>query len=136
MNSTIQPVTAIGGIFGNPVRRHDAARRLGVCTRLRMIITRAFSRYVFSRWILGGVLGLALLYVARAADLNIGWASVDLTPDLSKERQAVISGLLVPRFSSEIKSRVTATALALESVPTSGNRTASCWCATAKAVAG
>src|SRR5438874_804904 len=65
---------------------------------------------------------VTLLSSARAADLTVGWSTVDLTPELAKDRQAAISGLLIPRFTSDVKSRVSATALALESVEPSGSR--------------
>ncbi|MBI4624766.1 MAG: hypothetical protein HY736_16305 [Verrucomicrobia bacterium] len=73
--------------------------------------------------LLGVFAGLAVLVVAHAGELNVGWASIDLTPELSRDRQAVMGGLLIPRFSSEVRSRVTATALALEGLDAAGART-------------
>ena len=63
---------------------------------------------------------LLLAPFALADELKVGWASVDITPEISEQRQAVLGGLLIPRYASTVKSPLTATALALESTSPKG----------------
>ncbi|MBI4624767.1 MAG: hypothetical protein HY736_16310 [Verrucomicrobia bacterium] len=63
---------------------------------------------------------LAPVGAAAAAELRVGWATADVTPDLSGGRVVSARGLLTPRITGEVRTPLLSTVLALESVRADG----------------
>ena len=66
------------------------------------------------------ILALGVMVVSTRAEMLVGWGRADITPPVTPDRPALKTGLLVPRYTSEVESRLTVTALALEVTQTSG----------------